>query len=131
MPLLPLFAVTCKLQRRDGPKVLGLLAAAQVLIVAPDAESISRKLMGPFWLHQVPDHYVHYSRAGIAAIFSRAGFHIARTFLPVKRVSLAMARNHLRLLARAPAAAGVGGRDGVRVWFNIGEMGLLLERDDS
>lgn len=105
--------------------------AAQVLIVAPDAESISRKLMGPFWLHQVPDHYVHYSRAGIAAIFSRAGFHFARTFRPVKLVSLAMVWNHLRVLARAPAAAGASGRDGARVWFNIGEMGLLLERDDS
>jgi SAM-dependent methyltransferase len=104
---------------------------ARVLIVAPDANSLSRKLMGPFWLHEVPDHFVHYSQSGIASIFARAGFHIVRAFRPVKLVSLAMVWNHLRVLARTPApmrkAAGSGG---AHVWFNIGEMGLLLRRND-
>jgi hypothetical protein len=106
-------------------------ASASVLLVAPDAESISRKLMGPLWLHQVPDHWVHYSRSGVANIFARAGFRVVRAFRPVKLVSLAMAWSHLRVLAGAPAAARVNGGNGARVWFNLGEMGLLLERDDG
>ena len=88
---------------------------ARALLVAPDAESVSRKLMGPFWLHQVPDHYVHYTSAGIIAIFSRAGFHFARTFRPVKLISLAMIWNHLRLLAHAPRAARASARNGASV----------------
>jgi hypothetical protein len=104
---------------------------AQALLVAPDAESLSRKLMGPFWLHEVPDHRVHYSRAGVASIFARAGFRVVRAFRPVKLVSPAMAWSHLRVLAGAPAAAPNGNLTGARVWFNLGEMGLLLERDDS
>jgi hypothetical protein len=104
---------------------------AHAVLVAPDAESISRRLMGPLWLHEVPDHRVHYSRAGVASIFARAGFRVVRAFRPVKLVSLAMAWSHLRVLAGMPAAARPSGRDGVRVWFNLGEMGLLLERDDG
>jgi SAM-dependent methyltransferase len=101
---------------------------ARALLVAPDAESLSRKLMGRFWLHEVPDHHVHYSRAGVATIFARAGFRVVRAFRPVKLVSLAMAGDHLRVLAGAPAAARENGRESARVWFNFGEMGLLLER---
>jgi len=105
--------------------------SARVLLVAPDARSVSRRLMGPLWLHEVPDHRIHYSRAGVASIFARAGFHIVKAFRPVKLVSLGMALSHLRVLAGAPAVARQGRRDGVRVWFNLGEMGLLLQRDDG
>jgi hypothetical protein len=105
--------------------------SARALLVAPDAESLSRRLMGPLWLHEVPDHRVHYSRSGVASIFARAGFRVVRAFRPVKLVSLAMAWSHLRVLAGAPAAAREGSLSGARVWFNLGEMGLLLERDDG
>ena len=104
---------------------------ARALLVAPDAESLSRKLMGPLWLHDVPDHRIHYSRAGIAAIFGRVGFRVVGEFRPVKLVSLAMVWSHLRLLARAPAPARAAAREGPCIWFNLGEMGLLLERDDG
>jgi SAM-dependent methyltransferase len=114
----------CWLARESAPR-------ARALLVAPDAESLSRKLMGPLWLHDVPDHRVHYSRSGIAAIFARGGFRVAAEFRPVKLVSLAMVWSHLRLLARAPAPARVDAREGPCVWFNLGEMGLLLERDDG
>ena len=117
-------AVACWMANQSSPK-------AQVLLVAPDIKSISRRLMGPLWLHEVPDHDVHYSRAGVTAIFSRAGFRVVRSFRPVKLVSFAMVWNHLRLLSRAPVAARASKRDGIRVWFNIGEMGLVLQRDDN
>ena len=104
---------------------------ARALLVAPDVKSVSRKLMGPFWLHEVPDHHVHYSRSGIESIFGRAHFRVVRAFQPVKLVSLAMVWNHLRVLGGASAAARESGRNRFRIWFNLGEMGLLLERDDN
>jgi hypothetical protein len=104
---------------------------SQVLLVAPDAQSISRKLMGRFWLHQVPDHHIHYSQSGVASIFARARFRVVQTFRPVKLVSLAMVRNHLRVLAGATAESRSGRWDRVHIWFNIGEMGLLLEQNDN
>jgi hypothetical protein len=104
---------------------------ARALLVAPDALAPSRALMGRFWIHDVPDHRVHYSRAGVASIFARGGFRVVRTFRPLKLVSLAMAWSHLRVLARAPAPARRAASEGPRIWFNLGEMGLLLERDDG
>ena len=106
----------------------GSAAEARVLLVAPDAGAPSRALMGPLWLHEVPDHRVHYSRSGVAAIFARAGFRVARSFRPVKCISAAMVWSHLRLLAGAPAQARAARAGGLQVWFNLGEMGLLLER---
>jgi hypothetical protein len=103
---------------------------ARALVVAPDAGSPSRALMGRFWIHNVPDHQVHYSRAGVASIFSRAGFRVLQAFYPLKRVSLAMVWRHLRLLAGAPTPVRSSDRASPSIWFNIGEMGLLLERDD-
>jgi SAM-dependent methyltransferase len=101
---------------------------ARVLLVAPNANSISRSLMGPFWLHAVPDHFVHYSRGGVTSIFARGGFRVVQTFRPTKLVSLKMVWRHLRVLAGTPVASNKGW-DGVRLWFNFGEMGLLLERE--
>lgn len=101
---------------------------ARALLVAPDAGALSRALLGPLWLHDVPDHRVHYSRAGVAAVFARAGFRVARSFRPVKCISAAMVWSHLRLLAGAPREARTTRADGFHVWFNLGEMGLLLER---
>lgn len=104
---------------------------AQVLLVAPDAKSISRKLMGRFWLFESADHLVHYSRKGVAIIFARAGFRLVRSFRPVKLISLGMAWNNLRLLARMPSDGGSIRVNGPRIWVNIGQMGLLLEYNDS
>jgi hypothetical protein len=103
-------------------------SGARALLVAPDAGAPSRALMGPLWIHNVPDHRVHYSRAGVASIFARGGFRVVRAFRPLKLVSLAMAWSHLRVLAGAPAASTSRAREGPRIWFNLGEMGLLLER---
>lgn len=101
---------------------------ARVLLVAPDAGAPSRALMGPLWLHNVPDHRIHYSRGGVAAIFARAGFRVVRSFRPVKCISAAMVWSHLRLLAGAPRDARISRPGGLHVWFNLGELGLLLER---
>jgi hypothetical protein len=104
-------------------------AGARVLLVAPDVDSLSRKLMGPLWIHHVPDHRTHYSRAGVAAIFGRAGFRIERSFRPRKLMSLGMTLRTARMrfgLGAALPSPDVGA--GARFWFNLGEMGLLLAR---
>jgi len=103
----------------------------RALLVAPDAGAPSRALMGPFWIHNVPDHRVHYSRAGVASIFSRAGFRVVRRFHPLKLISPAMVWSHARILVGSPAPVRSSRRAGPCIWFNLGEMGLLLERDDG
>jgi hypothetical protein len=104
--------------------------------------------MGRFWLHNVPDHWIHYSRRGVEDVFGRAGFRVTRRFLPVKCVIPVMAFIHAGLvLARAkrrPPSTAAEPDAGLvlarakrprarrlpewRLWLNMGEMGLLLER---
>ena len=103
---------------------------AYILLVAPNADALSRKMMGPLWLHNVPDHVVYYSRAGVGSIFASAGFRILKTFRPLKLISLTTVWHHLRLLARRPAPLNKTGASQFCFWFNLGEMGLLLQRDD-
>jgi SAM-dependent methyltransferase len=104
---------------------------ARALLVAPDASSPSRKLMGPLWIHHVPDHRTHYTRAGVAAIFGRAGFRIAGVFRPWKQMSLGMMlRTALMRFGLDSRMPGLAVSAGGRFWFNLGEMGLWLVRDD-
>jgi hypothetical protein len=107
-------------------------AGAALLVVAPNAASLSRRVLGRYWPHRVRDHLFHWSPAGLAAILGRHGFAPRRAFDPTKRVSTEMVFRHLaqtrrtRFLGRL---AGVVPR--LEVWFNMGEMGLLFERDRS
>ena len=101
---------------------------ARVLLVAPDAGSMSRHLLGPLWIHQAPEHRIHYTRRGVLALFGRRGFRPARRFRPVKCVSLGTVFRHLGVLAGWSAAAPLG-LASLSLWFNVGEMGILLARD--
>ena len=40
---------------------------AEILLVAPRADSLSRRMMGRWWPHKLPDHQFHWSRAGLVA----------------------------------------------------------------
>lgn len=101
---------------------------AGVLLVAPEARSPSQRLMGPLWLHNGPDHWVHYTREGILDLFRAEGFVLESTFNPAKLVSLKMTALHLRhvysrLIPLLDGASRLG-----RFWFNMGEMGLYLKK---
>jgi len=104
-------------------------AGARVLVVAPDARSASHSLLGPLWPHNSADHRIHYTRAGVEALFGREGFRLLRTFRPVKCLSPGMVIRHLGVLRGRPTPAASGALSRWTVWFNIGEMGLLLGRD--
>lgn len=106
---------------------------AAVLVVAPRADSLSNLLLGPLWPHRLPDHAFHWSRDGLAQLFSRYDFALRRSFFPWKRVTPGMVAAHLR------HQRGWKGRtiDGlvslleycrISVPFNLGEMGLFFER---
>jgi hypothetical protein len=105
--------------------------AARVLLVAPEAGSRSERWLGPLWPHRLPDHRFHYSRAGLEGLFAAHGFRKLAEFDPSKTVSGAMVVNHLSrtLPLLRPLAAAAPRLRGLRLDFNLGEMGLLLGRE--
>jgi hypothetical protein len=100
----------------------------RVLVVAPDARSASRRVMGPFWPHHTPDHRIHYTAMGIEALFAPAGFVKAAAFRPAKCVSARMVASHAALLWPALGRLRRARPPAWRIWFHLGELGLLLER---
>ncbi len=106
--------------------------SATVLLVAPDGGSLSARLMGRYWPHRLPDHPFHWTRKGLAELFDRHGFGLARSFHPWKYVSVGMIVSHARLKmfpggARRSAENGnAPGRLTFRV--NAGEMGLVFRK---
>lgn len=119
----------------DPDRFLRWLAAnsaerAQVLLVAPEACSASERWLGTLWPHRLPDHRFHWSRSGLEERFAAHGFRLATHFRPTKGVSLAMVAAHLahRFPLLRPLARAARGLRRLRVDFNLGEMGLVLER---
>lgn len=104
---------------------------ARVLLVAPEAGSISERWLGPLWPHRLPDHRFHYSRGGLEGLFRAHGFHKLEEFDPTKTVSGAMLVKHLTMslpLLRPLSGASRWLR-GLRLDLNVGEMGLVLGRE--
>jgi hypothetical protein len=103
-------------------------SGAKVLIVAPNARSLSRSLMGRLWIHKLPDHLFHWSSNGLAGFMERAGFRVEKRFYPLKFVSLGMVASHLwiKILPGRPAPRFFSLMHRIRVPFNFGEMGFLF-----
>lgn len=102
----------------------------QVLIVAPNAESLSQKLMGRAWIHRTPDHRFHWSKRGLFEFFKKRGFTPVQEFSPLKSLSLRMALSHFSLNGRRPRRL-VGWMNRIpdlQFVFNIGELGLRFQR---
>ena len=100
--------------------------AAEILLVAPRADSMSQRLLGRYWPHKLPDHCFHWSRRGLIEFMARRGFALRTEFSPLKLVSPAMivahcahkaGRAHGRLRLRSGRLA---------VPFNFGEMGIVF-----
>ncbi|MBA3405982.1 MAG: hypothetical protein H0U13_15090 [Gemmatimonadaceae bacterium] len=100
-------------------------ANTEVLIVLPEAASISETLLGSLWPHRLPDHTFHWSRRGLIEFWGRRNFHLVEAFSPRKYLSGAT------LIAHVQHKFGLAQRR-VPPWptmrFNIGEMGLHLRR---
>lgn len=80
--------------------------AARLLIVCPEAGSLSEAMMGSRWPHRTPGHRFHWSRRGLTGFLDSFGFTVERQFLPLKQ----------------RRCCGIG------LSVTIGEMGLLLRR---
>ena len=104
--------------------------AARVLLVAPEAGSPSERLLGALWPHRLPDHSFHWSRRGLEELYRAHGFRTVAEFRPTKSVSGAMVVNHLSrtLPLLHPLAGTARWLRWLRLDFNLGEMGLVLER---
>jgi hypothetical protein len=106
--------------------------AAEVMIVAPRADSMSRRLLGRFWPHKLPDHDFHWSRRGLVEFMARRGFEPRAEFFPLKFASPQMFVAHaLHKLGVSGAAQRWLGGASVAVPFNVGEMGLVFRRRAS
>jgi Methyltransferase domain len=106
--------------------------AAEILLVAPRGDSLSRRLMGRFWPHKLPDHQFHWSRAGLAEFFGRRGFVVRCSFFPLKFASPQMVLAHFlhklgigESLRRRLAGASFA------LPINFGEHGLVFQRRDG
>jgi hypothetical protein len=102
---------------------------AQLLIVAPNATSLSRRCLGRLWPHKLADHLFHWSPAGLISVCQRYGFRVKRRFDPTKHLSTGMVLNHLaRTPLRSLAAILRKAIPAWEGWFNLGEMGFLFQR---
>lgn len=101
---------------------------AEILVVLPRADSLSRRVLGRYWPHKLPDHEFHWSRAGLVDFFQQRGFGVRAEFFPLKFASPQM------VLAHGLHKLGInGGREWLRglrlaVPLNFGELGLVLRR---
>lgn len=101
---------------------------AEILVVLPRADSVSRRVLGRYWPHKLPDHEFHWSRAGLMDFFRQRGFEARAEFFPLKFASPQM------VLAHGLHKLGIdGGREWLRglrvaVPLNFGELGVVLRR---
>ena len=100
---------------------------AQILMVLPRGDSMSRRLLGRYWPHKLPDHEFHWSRAGLVDFFSRLGFNLRAEFFPLKFASPQM------ILAHGLHKLGIKGGDWLSglplsVPLNFGELGVVFDR---
>jgi len=105
---------------------------ATALVVAPEAESVSERLLGPLWPHRIPDHPFHWSRLGVGELFARHGFALEREFQPRKAFSAATVVRHLA--HKFPVLAGLrrltARLERFTLLGNVGEMGLVFRKID-
>jgi methyltransferase family protein len=108
---------------------------AQLLIVAPEAGSLSDRLLGRLWPHKIHDHLFLWSRRGLVHFLSARNFELSASFNPSKYIAPITIASHL--LQKLSAPKWVSERINVpilanfRFRFNIGEMGMLFRRRDG
>jgi hypothetical protein len=101
-----------------------------VLMVLPEAGSLSERTWGALWPHLMPDHCFHWSQKGIVSLMASHGFSLVARFNPVKVVSMATIVSHLG--SKFPNLIGARLRNligrKIEFKFNLGEMGLIFSK---
>lgn len=98
----------------------------RVLMVLPVADSLSRAVLRGWWPHDIDDHWVFYSRAGLQALWGAFGWRVAARFSPWKYVSLRTVTHHCAIKTGLRLPLGLLADTGL--WLNFGERGLVFER---
>ncbi|OGR56382.1 MAG: hypothetical protein A3I11_04220 [Elusimicrobia bacterium RIFCSPLOWO2_02_FULL_39_32] len=103
---------------------------SKILLVAPQADSLSQKIMQKFWIHKTPDHFFHWSYKGICSLFSQFGFTPIRKFFPLKYINIPMILAHISIIfgLKLPAILCEKTIPNISFPFNLGEMGILFEK---
>ena len=101
-------------------------SGARALLVLPVADSLSRRMLGSWWPHDVPDHWIFYSTQGLIRLWSRFGWHLSARFRPWKFVSAETIARHWQMKTGMRLPLGPLASRGV--WLNFGERGLVFEK---
>ena len=64
------------------------------VLVMPDGDSLSARLLGKCWPHFFPEHVICFSRGGMRRLLEAAGFGILRVAFAWKRVNADMLVRH-------------------------------------
>lgn len=107
-----------------------------LLVVTPDAGSLSARVLRSRWPHLFVEHVLLFSRAGLAGVLTAAGFKIERMGFAWKRVSLGMLVRHavlhphvpLGFLLRAAGRILPGVVQRAAFPFNVGEFYMIARR---
>jgi hypothetical protein len=102
-----------------------------VLLVAPDAGSLSRRIMGSLWPFHGPDHWVHYTLKGVKELFGRQGFQMVKKFEPTKFLPMNLVIQYIRLAHPRLKFIIPQRFPQWRFWIRMGQMGLLFQRNES
>lgn len=99
---------------------------SRALLVLPRADSLSRWWMGSLWPHDLPDHWVFYSKKGLTLLWERHGWKLITAWNPRKKVSIDMVLRHFGFVKTAKALHPFTSR--IPLWVQLGEMGVVFEK---
>ena len=99
---------------------------ARAMLVLPVADSVSRRVMGRWWPHDIKDHWVFYSTKGLTRLWEAHGWRALSTFRPNKYISAKTIARHVEIKTGLPLAR-LAPRD-LAIWLNFGERGLVFEK---
>jgi SAM-dependent methyltransferase len=74
-----------------------LRPGGHLLLITPDADSFTARLMGRRWPHLLPEHRVIFSRDAIESLLSAAGFYVELCGAARKYLSVGMFERHVEL----------------------------------
>jgi hypothetical protein len=103
-------------------------AGAEAIVVLPVSGTLSQRLLGKLWPHDIDDHWVFYSRRGLIELWERHGWECVRQFYPWKYVSARTIALHWEMKTGLKAQI-LASRD-FGIWLNFGEAGLIFRRHD-
>ena len=101
-------------------------SAAYALVVLPISQTLSQRLLGPWWPHDIDDHWVYYSGHGLIKLWNKHGWDCISTFFPWKYISARTVARHWQVKTGTKLPF-LSDRD-FGIWLNFGERGFVFQR---